>query len=152
MGLFNSDGDKRDTTTKKNWHKSPTVFHKGGHKLHVTGRSHILAVETPEGELVLFDEWEEMLPKICQITHYGRDNFRTLEEQADRRMSGLPSCYLQADGSQYSTGEFSSNIATIEMKNDEIKLEPTDTAAKKLLGAIEGITITERVIGDYSSI
>lgn len=38
------------------------------------------------------------------------------------------------------------------MKNDEIKLEPTDTASKKLLGAIEGITITEREIGDYSSI
>ncbi len=49
MGLFSSDGDKRDTTTKKNWHKSPTVFHKGGHKLHVTGRSYILLLKRLTG-------------------------------------------------------------------------------------------------------
>lgn len=152
MGLFSSDDNKRNTTTKKNWHKSPTEFHKGGYKLHVTGRHHIVAVETPDGELALFEDWEGVLAKIWQITPFGSTNFKELEKRADRRVSGLPRCNLRADGSQYSRGKFTSNIAVIEMTDDEIVLEPHDKAAKDLLGSIEGVKIREREIGDFSSI
>lgn len=150
MGLFSSDGEKTHTTTKKNWHKSPTEFHKGGYKLHITGRRYIVAVETPGGELVLFEDWEGVLAELWPT--FGSTNFKELEQRADRRVSGLPRCTLQADGSQYSQGSFTSNIAVIEMMDDEILIEPQDTAAKALLQPINGVKITEKALDDISSI
>lgn len=155
MGLFSSGGDKTHTTTKKNWHKSPTEFHKDGYKLHVTGKHYIVAVETPDGELVLFEDWERVLAHLRRIIpslSFGSTNFKELEKRADRRVSGLPRCNLRADWNYTMQNSFTSDTATIEMNDDEIIIEPQDNTAEELLRRIDGITITKKGLDDFSSI
>jgi hypothetical protein len=152
MGLFSSNENKTHTTTKENWHKSPTEFHKGGHKLHITGRHYIVAVETPGGDLVLFEDWERVLAELWPIVGFGSTNFKELEKRADRRVSGLPRCNLQADWNHTMQDSFTSSMAVIKMKDDEIFIEPQDKTAKDTLRPIKGVNITEKSLDDLSSI
>ncbi|WP_154018281.1 hypothetical protein [Halolamina sediminis] len=153
MGLFSSD-DNKPHTTKKNWHKSPTEIQKGGYKLHITGKHYIVAIETPDGALVLFEDWEGVLAHLWRIVpslSFGSTNFKELEKRADRRVSGLPRCNLRADWDYTMQDSFIPDTATIEMKDDEIIIPPQNKTAKDLLLPIKGTKITEKELNDFSN-
>jgi hypothetical protein len=154
MGIFRSSGDeyddKQNTVTKKTWHKSPTVFHKGGrngYKLHITGKGYIIAVETPDGELVLFEDWEKGLASIDFM--WGSTNFYALEKRADRRVSGMPTCHLTADWTVTMPDGWVNSSAVLKLKDNEISIHSQHRTARDILSSIDGINI---VANDHSQL